>query len=566
MMSGLFSALYDPTAQASQTVCLRDGQPIRLGQLWAAVETLAATLPTGRISLFSDYADHFLVGLLAIWHRGGLVVLPASGKAGYLAEIAANYDAHLGDDQLSQAMAAPALNACPPRPLPAAESCIMVFFTSGSTGAPKAISKTLAQIESEVEVQQSLWAPTLSPQARVLGLVSHQHIYGLIFRLLWPAINGRVFIAEQIAFWDTALEQMDEGDILVASPAHLQRLPNAPTQTIARPGLLVSSGGPLSHAAAQASVALFGCLPSEIYGSTETGGMAWRQQSRPNTAWTPLPSVKVARADDGCLRVQAPHIDGVAWYQTSDQIAFDQDQGRFILGGRADRLVKIEGKRVSLDEVERRLKDSALVAEAVVFPRAQQPLRLAAILVLSAQGQQTLDQVGTFRTGRLLRAALAPVVDDAALPQHWRFVGQIPTDSQGKRPQSLLESLFTPSQQDNSPVSVPLVLQQDHQGNTAQLRLSLDPELLYFHGHFEQMPLLPGVVQLHWAALYAQNLFGTPPAPNSISHLKFTRPIPPNSIVELHLDHDPTKQQVKFRFEMQGVDCSRGTLSWTQTP
>src|SRR6201999_478108 len=70
------------------------------------------------------------------------------------------------------------------------EGCRFSFFTSGSTGERKRIGKTLSQLEIEIRTLESLWGETLG-DAGCLGTVSHQHIFGLTFRLLWPLMAGR---------------------------------------------------------------------------------------------------------------------------------------------------------------------------------------------------------------------------------------------------------------------------------------------------------------------------------------------------------------------------------------
>ena len=72
----------------------------------------------------------------------------------------------------------------------------LIIYTSGSSGQPKAIAKTLLQLQREVEVLEQLWG-TLLGQATVVATVSHQHIYGLLCRLLWPLAAGRCFYSRQ---------------------------------------------------------------------------------------------------------------------------------------------------------------------------------------------------------------------------------------------------------------------------------------------------------------------------------------------------------------------------------
>ena len=53
---------------------------------------------------------------------------------------------------------------------------------------------------------------------------------------------------------------------------------------------IFSSGGPLLPESSQQAHALLGQSPTEVYGSSETGGVAWRQRARDGDAWTARPA------------------------------------------------------------------------------------------------------------------------------------------------------------------------------------------------------------------------------------------------------------------------------------
>ncbi|MCV5649239.1 AMP-binding protein, partial [Escherichia coli] len=67
-----------------------------------------------------------------------------------------------------------------------------------------------------------------------------------------------------------------------------------------------SSGGPLPNQAAQHSQLLFGSLPIEVFGSTETGGIAYRQQHVACTPWTLFPGVEAELNHEHCLKLRSP--------------------------------------------------------------------------------------------------------------------------------------------------------------------------------------------------------------------------------------------------------------------
>jgi 3-hydroxymyristoyl/3-hydroxydecanoyl-(acyl carrier protein) dehydratase len=408
----------------------------------------------------------------------------------------------------------------------------------------------------------------------------------MLFRVIWPGMTGRVFQARQARFWEDIIADAKEGDVIVTSPAHLQRL-HPDLAEMARPGLIFCSGGPLDLAAAGQTKSAFDRLPTEIFGSTETGGMAWRRQSGPDTPWRPLPNVLVDLDDQGCLKVRAAHI-GPDWYQTEDRAVFDpaDTDGDFRLRGRADRVVKIEGKRVSPSAVERHLRQSGLVEDAVVLvPSAngQPDARLAAIVILNADGQAELEKLGNFRMGRVLRRHLSKFEESAALPQRWRFVEAFPVDSQGKKPHHLLSSLFdnpAPKTALHAEPSLnslatnghsdmptdPIWTSHDRNGDTALIGLTVPENLLFFQGHFANHPVLPGVVQLHWAQDRTREAFGLSQIPHEVTQLKFRRTIGPGDAITLRLDFNRDKRQVKFSYGDADGDRASGILKFRETP
>ncbi|MCF8482370.1 MAG: AMP-binding protein [Rhodospirillum sp.] len=576
-MTPLFEALTS-LEDRDRILCLEGDRPVTRDETARAVARLAAGLENAngvlpriaipRIAIHCASARLFLVGLAAAWWRGAQVILPATDREGYLAEIAHTHDLYLDDQAIEERLeTAEGPPWSGPRPTP--ETCLAVMFTSGSTGLPKEIRKTLAQLEAEITTQDPLWRDQAPLEARVLGLVSHQHIYGLLFRILWPVMGGRVFQARQARFWEDLISDARPGDIIVASPAHLGR-PHADLVSMARPSLVFSSGGPLPLEASQASAAVLDAIPTEIYGSTETGGIAWRRQRELGAAtpWTPLPGVAVALNEAGCLRVRAAHIAGEAWYQTEDRANLEGtnpegNQTGFRLGGRADRVVKVEGKRLSLTAVERHLAASDLVDDVVALLASDDDTRLSAVVVPTAAGWEAHGAEGAFRLGRRLRHHLRAFEEDAALPHRWRFVETLPTDAQGKRPLALFRALF----EDRTaipPSHQPIIHAEQRKGTTVTLSLTIPEDLLYYQGHFDGYPLLPGIIQIHWVAERASASFGLSPTPTAMSRLKFHQPILPGAQITLSLTHDPAKGSVTFHYASDAGDHASGVLKWAE--
>lgn len=315
----------------------------------------------------------------------------------------------------------------------------LVLFTSGSSGTPKAIHKTLQQLDIEIAELSKNWQSMLTG-SRVHSTVSHQHIYGLLFRILWPLCSSVPFSRFNLEYPEQIVSHADSQMVLVSSPALLKRLSE---EQSAKPLVGVfSSGGPLPLEAAQQTRTLFGELPIEVFGSTETGGIAYRQQVNAQTPWQLFSCIKAELNQENCIKLLSPYIDRDNWYQTADECEMVSDN-QFILKGRTDRIIKIEEKRISLVEVEKRLEQLSWINECAVIP-FEEPNRLilASVIVLSDEGKQMLNSVGKGKFWLLLRNELRKWLEPIAVPRRFRVVEEIPLNSQGKRLTPQIEQII----------------------------------------------------------------------------------------------------------------------------
>ena len=417
-------------------------------QLARAMARLAGPdRPGMRWALCFDDSLLFTQALLACALGGYQAILPGHQRLAGLQALQAQFDGLLTDGELpGAALAVPQLRlpllvaddereadgaALPP------ERLDLTLFSSGSTGEPKAIPKAWPQLEAELRVQMALWGERLV-DTRVLASVSHQHIYGLLFRILLPLALGRPFDRRSIDYPEQLALQTAPW-ALIASPAFLSRLDPAIPAAGCR--LIVSSGGPLQPGDAHQAKLLLGQLPVEIFGSSETGGIGWRQRHQVQTPWTTLPGVEVRVGPDQCLLLRSPFLPTAEWLDCADRILMTG--AGFELLGRQDRVVKLEEKRISLDEVEARLQALVEVESAAVLPLLQgQRQILGAVLVLSEAGASRWAELGPGRFLLALRQQLRPWLEPVALPRSVRRVEQMPVNAQGKRPWPQLKELF----------------------------------------------------------------------------------------------------------------------------
>lgn len=507
--------------------------------------------PETRWLLTCDDPLSFAVDLFAALYAGKEAVIPPNTQPGTLAALSGAFDARV-DVLPAEKPSVENLKAIDPR------AAIIDLYTSGSTGEHKRVRKTLAQFEAEVAVLESLWGARLGASA-IVATAPHQHIYGLLFRLLWPLSSGRVFDAVTCAHPDALEERLAffgrAG--LISSPAQLARLPELLplTELKPKPVAIFSSGGPLPAGAARALASGLGEAPIEVFGSTETGGVAWRQQQGTDSElWTPFPGHTVSRSAIGALTLRSPFLSDSASWEMDDGIELTPD-GRFRLLGRLDRVVKVEEKRLSLPEMEARLADHPWVEAVALVPLAGKRQSVGAVLVLGAEGRAHLLADGRRAAAQALRKHLADHFDAVLLPRHWRFPERLPVDDRGKLTVAALTALFADK------AMFPEVMRIASDGvREAELELHITPEIEHFAGHFPGAPILPGVVQVDWAVRYARQHLPLHGEFLSLENLKFLAVVQPGDRLCLSLAWDPERGRLDFCYAGTGGKYSVGRV------
>src|SRR6218665_11323 len=501
-----------------------------------------AAQPQSHCAFYLNDPFEFAAALLAARHAGKTVIMPGDDRpdtvralldVGYL----------LVGDLPGSLSVCPETGAtmCKRQPLNLSTARLRLY-TSGSQGRPEAIDKRLEQLTSEIDALQEAFGPLLAgsgmenDQPTLSATVSHQHIYGLLFLVLWPLVAGRPFGLRRLLYpEDLAACLGARASVLVSSPAHLKRLGNPPHWSEVRQHLrcVFSSGGPLPFEVSRSAAMVLGQTPVEVFGSSETGGIAWRQCASAEDSWQLFSDVQW-RLHDGCLAVCSPRLPDAAWWSTSARAEPAGIHG-FRLLGRADRIVKIEEKRVSLDAMEQQLLKTPWVQEAKALlvdtpipppprvpallnpPRPQDrhlptprwvqeakallgapPMgaRVGVVAVLTPAGREQVQR-GQRILLDLLRTTLASGVQAVALPRRWRFVDALPVNAQGKSPEALLRALFTAQSCAGMAApdrpEMPAVQWLERSKTEALATLDIHSDLTVFEGHFDAAPIVPGV-------------------------------------------------------------------------
>ncbi|QIA01175.1 acyl-CoA synthetase family protein [Pseudomonas fluorescens] len=505
-----------------------------------------------RLAVHLEDAADLAIALLGAWRAGVSVLLPSDLQAQTRQRWSNDVDLWL-TDQADDARLSDLLQPA----LPAAEldldQCRLSLCTSGSSGEPKRIDKSLRQLANEVEALEQLWGADLG-EACILGSVATQHIYGLLFRVLWPLCAGRPFLRKQLAFPEDLQRASREHPTFawVASPALLKRMgDNLDWPALSAVRRVFSSGGALPAGAAQSLHQRLGQWPTEILGSSETGGIAWRQGE---SLWQPFAGVELSQDSDGALLIASPYLPAGHVEHTADAARIQAD-GRFELLGRLDRIVKLEEKRISLPMLEQALVAHDWVAEARLGVVQENRASLGALLVLSESGLFALREHGRRSLTETLRRHLGDHCEALALPRRWRLLRQLPLNSQGKLPQADVEALLLVPRP-----KAPEILEQAETEGEWNLQLSVPPDLAYFSGHFPKAPVLPGVVQVEWALNLGRQLLNLSGAFAGMEVLKFQQLVRPGDEIQLHLRFDPERGKLYFAYRNDTATCSSGRI------
>lgn len=409
----------------------------------AAIAKAIASLDGQRWLPLATNALDFSVAFLGILSAGRTVVMSPSSQVDTVADSALGIDAVLSESPLVDSplpwLSLDGIDSHSGAPAPILPSATIELFTSGSTGDPKRVVKQFRQLVDEAGVLAKTFDSQLG-DAVVLSTVPHHHIYGLLFRIIWPLRSTRRFHAMQTL---TPTTKAEDAAVLVTSPAFLKRLVDP--QSLRRNHLRVvfSSGGALDSATAKQIAEAADCPLIEVYGSTETGGIAWRHWPDGDGLWSffaevdhdlePQPDTEVSR-----LSVRSP-ATGNEWMDTADLVEM-HDSGFFLLG-RADGVLKVEDKRVSLAAIEACLNEHELVNAARVLLLEGRRHEVAAVIQLES-GEEIDSNKARRSLVKILKQQLARRFDQVAMPRRWRFVAEMPADAMGKTTRAALLELF----------------------------------------------------------------------------------------------------------------------------
>jgi acyl-coenzyme A synthetase/AMP-(fatty) acid ligase len=277
----------------------------------------------------------------------------------------------------------------------------------------------------------------VTPEDRLVATVSPNHIYGLLYAVLTPLVASAA-VASQTPSFPAEIETVvrdNDASILISVPAHYRALnghPFAPRSL----RLAFSSAGMLAANDAVAFSVQTGVGIAEIYGSTETGGIAARVRADGQSDYQPYAGIDI-KIEAERLKVRSDYLspelvlDEEGYFMVGDR-ARATVGNRFELLGRVDGIVKVGGRRVDLEAVRESLKRQPGITDALAIslPMGQGRENLVVAVV---EGHPATVDLTSLRLDDL---------ETCARPRCIKVMEKIPVTAAGKYDRKAIEALF----------------------------------------------------------------------------------------------------------------------------
>jgi malonyl-CoA/methylmalonyl-CoA synthetase len=263
----------------------------------------------------------------------------------------------------------------------------MLAYTSGTTGAPKGVPLTHANVLASTRGVVKAWRWSADDVLVHALPLSHQHGLSGVHLSLLCGSRAVVFSKFEPAKLTDAIRD-HRATVLFAVPAMYERLhawDGLRDADLSSLRLAVSGSAPLPAALAERVGDWLGQVPLERYGSTEGGlnvSNAYDGRRRPGRVGWALPGVEVRLdGEDDEILVRGPQVfDGYwnrpdataesltddGWFRTGDLGRLDEEDASLEIAGRSKELIISGGLNVYPREVEAALEDHPAVAQVAV--------------------------------------------------------------------------------------------------------------------------------------------------------------------------------------------------------
>jgi acyl-coenzyme A synthetase/AMP-(fatty) acid ligase len=245
--------------------------------------------------------------------------------------------------------------------------------------------------------------------------------------VLVPFVSYAKVTGETCSYPQEIISSVKENyaSVLVSIPLHYRVL-KVSSFELPSLRLALSSAGSLEYEDAENFYKQTGIEVAEIFGSTETGGIAIRYNSGKDNPWQPFDNIEWKVVDER-LSVHSEFIspelskDSNGFFLTEDRVEIAENNC-FIHLGRADGIVKVAGKRVDLKKIENKLKKINGITDAVVVSLKTTGGRKN---IIAALIDGNIDHYAVMKS-------VKDLVESYELPRIIKIIDKIPVTSTGK--------------------------------------------------------------------------------------------------------------------------------------
>ncbi len=400
---------------------------------------------------------------------------------------------------------------------------VINFYTSGSSGCPKVVKKTLHNLIQEgLDLKEKF---PVSKGANSISTTTMAHLFGMTFHLFYSLLSGFKICTKTINY---PLEVNNfDNYIFISTPAFLQTVKNYNIQFKKLPKYIISAGSKLNEDVFEFLISSNNKI-IEIYGSTETGVIAYK--NFPKDDFTKFDNVEIEIKDNKTFIKSKYIFEKVV--EINDNIELKEN--KLVLKKRKDRLLKIFEKRISPLEIEEKLNRNEFILESYVLKSGD---KLASIQALSDVGRDFLLKEGMGSLIKNLKNYIGKYFE--IIPQKWKFTDIIPKTQTGKIDTYCINKIF------NVNCSYPVILNRIEGEYFITYKIFFQSSCNFFKGHFDGFNILPGVIQIFIAKEFSNRKFNLNLGEGQWKRIKFSNIIFANSIVYLKL----TKKEKTVDFE-----------------
>lgn len=516
-----------------------------------------------RVALSFTTAFDTAASLLGAWAAGTVAVLTSGTDritCGRLADGLVDGCAGEFPDDCGMLRLQPTTTAVPCRDAFDEKAPLLELFTSGTTDVPTRVIKRLEQLFSEVDGIENHPMNFTADDALIVSSVTPQHIYGLVFALLWPAASSRTIWNRRVATETELMDVVSTHDkiVWIGSTVLLNREQRDPRWETSRGHweTIITSGAVLSDDVTRRVIRVTGRSPVEIFFSSEAGGIAGRIRhlnqdgSLSSPVWVPAKNVEW-KIVNGLLALKSPRQATDGWEITEDRAEASPDGRGFIYVGRADRMADLGDRQISLSALESVLAPNAFIKEAKAFMLRDERHSLAVVAALTDRGIDLLHREGKNVLALKLCNLLADVYDSTCLPQRWRFVNDLPVDSVGKTSIPALMALFEPATHQTVLVS--------RDKSHAVFSVTIPASSPFFKVR-TKVYIIPGLQQIQLSMTLARSVFPIPTAFTGMTDMHFPIPVPADKTFDVELTYEDKPQAVRFVWRMKDELIAQGRI------